>query len=161
MINICNACWEKWRSLMVDRDNYPGACPVALLFCCCSVAKSYPTLCEPMDCSVPGFCVFHHLLELAQTHVHWVSDAIQPSHSLSSPSPPAFSLSQNQGLFQCVGSSYQVAKILELQQWPWHLEFSKFLITSNPFWIHELEGCMNLYCSSEKNITLHLPWVYT
>ena len=60
-----------------------------------------PTLCNPMDCSMPGLPVRHHLLELAQTHVHRVSDAIQPSHPpLLSPSPPAFSLSQCQGLFQ-------------------------------------------------------------
>ena len=63
-----------------------------------------------MNCSTPGFPVFHYLAEFAQTHVHWVSDAIQPSHPLSSPSPPALNLSQNQGLFQWVSSSHQVAK---------------------------------------------------
>ena len=57
-------------------------------------------LCDPMNCSTPGFPVHHHLPELAHTHIHLVSDAIQPSHSLSSPSPPAFNLSQQQGLFQ-------------------------------------------------------------
>ena len=62
---------------------------------CCSVAQSCPTLCGPMDCSTPGFPVLHHLPELAQIHVHWVGDAIQPSHPLSSPSPPAFNLSQH------------------------------------------------------------------
>ena len=66
---------------------------------CCSVTQLYLTLCDPMDCSTPGFPVLHHLLELAQTHVHWVGDTIQPSHPLSSPSPPAFNLSQHQGLF--------------------------------------------------------------
>ena len=66
-----------------------------------------------MDCSPPGFPV-HQLLELAQTHVRRVGDAIQPSYSLSSPSPPAFNLSQNQGLLQRV-SSHQVAKVLEFQ----------------------------------------------
>ena len=80
-----------------------------------SVIHSCPTLCDPMDCSTPGFPVLHHLTELAQTHVHWVGDAIQPSHPLSSPSPPAFNLSQHQGLFQWVASSHQVAKVLELQ----------------------------------------------
>ena len=65
-----------------------------------SVAQSCPTLCDPMDCSMPGFPVHRQLPELAQTHVHRVSDAIQPSHPLSSPSPPAFTLSQHQGLFQ-------------------------------------------------------------
>ena len=66
------------------------------------VAQSFLTHCNPMDCSTPGFPVLHHLLEFTQTHVHWVGDAIQPSHPLSSPSPPAFSLSQHQGLFQWV-----------------------------------------------------------
>ena len=67
------------------------------------------------DCSTPGFPVHHQLPELAKTHVHWVSDAIQPSHPLLSPFPPAFSLSWHQGLFQWVSSSHQVAKVLELQ----------------------------------------------
>ena len=66
-----------------------------------------------MDCSTPGLPVHHQLLKLAQTNVHWVSDAIQPSHPLSSPSTPAFNLSQNQGLFQWVSSSHQMAKVLE------------------------------------------------
>ena len=64
---------------------------------------------------MPGFSVRHYFPEFAQTHVHWVSDNIQPSPPLSSPSPPAFSLSQHQGLFQWIGSSQQVAKVLELQ----------------------------------------------
>ena len=68
-----------------------------------------------MDCSMPSFPVHHKLPELAQTHVHQVSDAIQPSHPLSSPSPPAFNLSQPQGLFKWVNSSHEVAKVLELQ----------------------------------------------
>ena len=78
-------------------------------------AQSCPTLCNPKDCSMPGFPVHHQLLELAQTHVHRVSDAIQPFHPLSSPSPPAFNLSQHQGLFQWVSSLHQVAKVLEFQ----------------------------------------------
>ena len=68
-----------------------------------------------MDCSTPGFPVHHQLPKLTQTHVHRVGDAIQPSHPLSSPSSPAFSLSEHQGLFQGVSSSHQVAKVLELQ----------------------------------------------
>ena len=71
-----------------------------LFFQFSSVAQSCPTLCDPMDCSTPGFPVHQQLLELTQTHVHWVGDAIQSSHPLSSPSPPNFSLSQHQGLFQ-------------------------------------------------------------
>ena len=79
------------------------------------VAHLCLTLYDPMDCSTPGFPVHHQLPELAQTHVHRVGDAIQPSHPLSSPSPPAFNLSQNQGLFQWVSSSHQVAKGLKFQ----------------------------------------------
>ena len=67
-----------------------------------SVAQLCLTLCDPMDCSTPGLPVHHQLPEFTQTHVHWVSDAIQPSHTLLSPSPPTFNLSQHQGLFQCV-----------------------------------------------------------
>ena len=80
-----------------------------------SVTQLCPTLCDPMDCTMPGFPVHHQLPEFAQTHAHWVSDAIQPSHPLSSPSPPAFKLFQHQGLFKWVSSSHQVAKVLELQ----------------------------------------------
>ena len=80
-----------------------------------SVAQSCPTLCDPMNCSMPGFPVHHQLLEPTQTHVHQVSDAIQPSYLLSSPSPPAFSLPQHQGLFQGVTSAHKVTKVLELQ----------------------------------------------
>ena len=71
------------------------------------VAQSCLTLCDPMDCSTLGFLVHHQLQELTQTHVHGVSDAIQPSYPLSSPSPPAFNLSKHQGLFQWVSSSHQ------------------------------------------------------
>ena len=81
---------------------------------CCSVTQLCLTLCDPVDCSMPGFPV-HHLTELAQTHVHQVSDAIKPFHSLSSPSPPTFNLSEHQGLFQLVHSSHQVAKVSKLQ----------------------------------------------
>ena len=85
-----------------------------------SVAQLCPTLCNPMtlqlhDCSMPGHPVHHQLPEFTQTHVHQVSDAIQPSHPLSSPSPPAPNPSQHQGLFQRVNSSHEVAKVLEFQ----------------------------------------------
>ena len=99
-----------------------------LLFVC-SVTQSCPTLCNPMDCYTLGFPVLHHLPELAQTHVHWVGDAIQPSCPLSSPSPPVFNLPQHQGLFQGVSFLYQAAKVLELQlqhqsfQWIFRTDF--------------------------------------
>ena len=87
--------------------------------CCCLVTKSCLTLCDFMDCQSPGFSVLHYLLEFAQTHVHRVCDAIQPSRPLLSPFPPAFNLSQHQGLFQWVSSSNQVAKVeLQLQHQP-------------------------------------------
>ena len=82
-----------------------------------------------MDCSTPGFPVHHQPPEPSQTHVHWVGDVIQPSHPLLSPSPPAFNLSQHQGLFQWVSSSHQVAKVLEFQlqhlffQWIFRTDF--------------------------------------
>ena len=83
--------------------------------CChCSVTKSHLSL-WPLDCSMPSSPVLHYLPEFAQIHVHWVSDAIQLSHFLLSPSNPALKLSQHQGLFQWVSSLHQVAKVLELQ----------------------------------------------
>ena len=80
-----------------------------------SVTQSCLTLCNSMDWSIPGLPVHHQLPEFTQNHVHWVSDAIQPPHPLSSPSPSAFNLSQHQGLFKWVSSSHQVAKVLEFQ----------------------------------------------
>ena len=80
-----------------------------------SVARSCPTLCDPMNRSMPGLPVHHQLPEFTQTHVHRVGDAIQPSHPLSSPSPPALNPSQHQSLFQWVNSSHEVAKVLEFQ----------------------------------------------
>ena len=102
-----------------------------------SVTQSCLTLCDSMDCSTPGFPVYHQLLELAQTHVHQVSDAIQPSHPLSSPSP-ASNLSQHQGLFQWVSSSHQMTKVLENQlqhqsfQWIFRTSFLWDLLLWSP-----------------------------
>ena len=95
--------------------------------CGCSVTEMYLALCEPMDCSTSGLPVHHQFLAFAQTHVHWVCDAIQPSHPLSSPSPPAFNLFQHQGLFKWVSSSHQVAKVLEF-----------FSFSISPQWILDL-----------------------
>jgi len=82
------------------------------ILCYCSLAKSCPTLCDPMDCSTPGFPVLHYLPEFAQTHAHWVGDAIQPPHPLL---PPFLLPFRNIRFLHWVGSSHQVAKILELQ----------------------------------------------
>ena len=80
-----------------------------------SITQSCPTLSDSMDYSMPVFRVHHQLPDPAQTHVHRVSDAIQPSHPLSSPSPPTLSLTQHQDAFQCISSSHQMVKVLELQ----------------------------------------------
>ena len=108
-----------------------------LLCYCCSVTQLCPTLCNPMDCSTPGSPVLHFFPEFAQTHVHSVNYAIQPSHPGLAPSPIALNLSQHQGLFQWVGSLYQVPKVLELQlqhqifQWIFRVDlFEDWLVWS-------------------------------
>ena len=88
------------------------------------VDQSCPTLCDPMDCSMPGLPVHRQLSEFNQTHVHWVGDTIQPSHPLSSPSPSAFNLSQHQGLFKWVNSSIR---------WPKYWSFSFSISPSNEY----------------------------
>ena len=87
----------------------------------------------PMDCSTPGLPVYHQLPELAQTQVHWVGDAIQPSYPLPSPSPTALNLSQNQGLFQWVCSVHQVAKVQELQLL--HQSFQRVFLSFRIDWL--------------------------
>ena len=124
-----------------------------------SVTQSCPTLCNPMDCSMSGFPIPYELPELAQTHVHWVSDAIQPSHPLSSPSPPAFNLSQHQGLFRWISSAHQLAKVLEFQ--PQHQFFHEYsgLISFRMNWLDLLvvQGTLKSlqYHSSKASILLH------
>ena len=107
-----------WKIILCQRGILKGANSALLqsCCCCCSVAKLYPT-CDPMNCSTPGSPVLYYLPEFAQIHIHWASDAIQPSHSLLSPSPPTFHLSQDQSLFQWVSSSHR---------WPkyWGFSFS-------------------------------------
>ena len=108
-----------------------------LLVFSCSV-MSCSTLCDPINCSIPGFPVLHCLPELAEIHFRWVSDAIQQSHPLSPASSPALSPSQHQGLFQWVGSWHQVAKVLEhwLQhqsfQWIFRVDFLKDWLVWSP-----------------------------
>ena len=103
-----------------------------------SVTQSCPTFCNPIDCNMPGFPVHHELPELAQTHVHWVGDAIQPSHTLPPSSPFAFNLSQHQGLFQWVGSWHQVARVLkhlrQSFQWIFRVDWFDLLQTFRIDW---------------------------
>ena len=114
-------CWTKRGSWRFRNGGQKGCCAQefhrALLGSVqfSSVTQSCPTLCDPMNRSTPGLPVHHQLPEFTQTHLHWVGDAIQPSHPLSSSSPPAPNPSQHQGLFQWVNSSHEVAKILEFQ----------------------------------------------
>ena len=134
------ACWE-WLPLTVQRERKAGEVIkgyakifqkilktiISVQFS--SITESCPTLCDPMDCSTPGLPVHHQLPEFTQTHILSVRDAIQPSHPLSSPSPPALNLSHHQGLFKWVSSSHQVAKVLEFQlqhqflQWIFRSDF--------------------------------------
>ena len=114
----------------------------------------------PMDCSTPGLPVHHQLSELAQTHVHQVGDAIQPSHPLSLPSPPAFNISQHQGLFRWVGSSHQVAKVLEFQfqhqSFQWYSGLISFRI--NLFDLFAVQGTLKSllqHHSSKASVLWH------
>ena len=91
--------------------------------------------CNPMDCSMPGLLVHHQLPEFTRTHVHWVGDAIQQSHPLSSPSLPAFNLSQHQGLFKWVSSFHQVAKVLEFQLQHQYFQWHSGLISFRMDWL--------------------------
>ena len=132
-----------------------------MLFQFSSVAQSYLTLCDPMNCSTPGLPVHHQLLGFTQTHVHRVGDAIQPSHPLLSPPPPAPNPSQHQGLFQRVNSSHEVAKVLEFQ--PQHQSFQwtprTDLLDSHNSWVWVPQGLtkkwrlMNIQC-----ITARVNW---
>ena len=160
--------WCIWVSVFTSTKILTYSC-----YCCyCSVAKLCPTLCDPMECSTSGFPVPYHLLKFVQTHIHWVGDAIQPSHPLLSTSPPALNLSQCQDLFQWVSSLHQMAKVVELQlqhqsfQWIFRVDFlwltalisllSKRLsrvFSSNTIWMHQFFYMVQLshpYLTTEK-----------
>ena len=117
-----------------------------------STAQSCPTLCNPMDWNMPGFSV-HQLPEHTQTHVHCAGDVIQPSYLLSSPSPPAFNLSQHQGLFQWVCSSHQVAKGLEFQLQHQSFKWNSGLISFRIDWLDLLAVQGSL-----KRLLQHHSW---
>ena len=140
-----------------------------------SVAQSCPNLCIPMDRSTPVLPVHHQLPEFIHTHVHWIGDAIQPSHLLSSTSPPAFNLSLHQGIFKWVSSLHQVAKVLEFQlQHQSFLEHSG-LIFFRMYWLDlpALQGILKsllqhhsskasvLRCSAFFIVQLSHPYVTT
>ena len=131
--------------------------------------------CRPMDCSMPGFAVYHQLPQLTQTQVHWASDAIQPSHPLLFPSPPSLNLSQNQGLFQRVSSLHQVAKVLEfwasasvlpmnIQDWfplgNW-LDFLALQGTFKSLLQHHSSKASIFWCSAFFIVQLLYPYITT
>ena len=139
----------------------PAYSPIPIKSCCFLVTKLCPTLCNPMDCSTPGFPVLHYLPEFAQTNGQWIGDAIQPSHSPSPTSPPALNVSQHQDLFQWVHFSHQVAKILELQLQPQSFRWVPLGLTglisfqskgisrvfsSTRIWKHQLFGVQSNLC---------------
>ena len=107
-----------------------------------------------MNCSTSGLPVHHQLLEFTQTHVHWVGDVIQPSHPLSSPSPPALNLSQHQNLFKWVSSSHQVAKVLEFQLQHQSLQWTPGLISYRMDCWLSLQSLLQ-YHSSKASILWH------
>ena len=133
--SIINFTWSNlikiynWQIILIIATRDGKMVSVYLFCCCCPVTQLCLSLCYPMDCSMPGLPAPHYLLEFVQVYVHWISDAIQQSHPLSSPSPPALNLSQHQGLFQWVSCWHQMAKILELQrqhqsfQWLFRADF--------------------------------------
>ena len=123
-----------------------------------SVAELCLPLCDPMNCSTPGLRVHHQLPELTQTHAHRVSDAIQSFHPLSSPSPPAFNLSQHQGLFQWVSSLHQVAKVLKLQHQSFQWIFRNDFFRINWFDLLAVQGTLKSifqHHSSKASILRH------
>ena len=140
-----------------------------------SVAQSCPTLCDPMNRSTPGLPVHHKHLEFTQTHVHRVSDAIQPSHPLSCPSPPAPNPSQHQSLFQSVSSSHEVAKVLEFQLQHHSFQRNPGLISFRMDWLDVLavQGTLKsllqyhsskasiLQCSAFFTVQLSHPYMTT
>ena len=142
---------------------------------CSSVAQLCPALCNPMGCSMPGFPVHHQLPEFTQTDVHQASDAIQPSHPLSSPSPPTFNLSQHQGLFQWVGSLHQVTKVLEFQLQHQSFQWTPRTISFRMDWLdllavqgtlesllqHHSSKASILQCSASFIVQLSHPYMTT
>ena len=124
---------------------------------CCSVDQSCLALCDPVDCSTPSSPVLHHLPEFAETQVPWVHDAIQPFGPLSSPSPPAFNPSQDQGFSQWLGSSHQVAKVLELQPPHQSLQWTD---CSNACSMWDMP--LQLFFSNRSSWTIYRCWtIYT
>ena len=140
-----------WQFFSMACFSYDGLTLERPLFC--SVTQSCLILCNPMDCTMQGFPVLHHLAEFVQTHTHWVSDTIQSSHPLSSPSPPALNLPQHQGLFQWVSSLHQVAKVLELQlqhqSFQWIFKYSNISFKTDWFDLLAVQGSLKSFLAPQ------------
>ena len=159
---LCSQCLRN-QSWIKDYIDFSSKIFVALslTFQSSSVTQRCPALCEPMDCSTLGFFVHHQLLQLTQTHVHWVGDAIQPSHPLSSPSPPAFSLSQTHWVF----SSESVLHI----RWPKYWSFSYSINLSNEYsglisfkmdWLDLLGTLKSLFQHHSSKASILWHWAF-
>ena len=136
---------------------------------CCSVTQSCPNLCNLVDCSMPGFPVLHCLPQFAQTHVRWVSDAIQPYYPLLPPSPPVLNLSQPRVLYQCVSSLQHLAKVMELQlqhqsfQWIFRVDFLQDLLaiqgTLKDILQHQFQS-INFWLSAFFMVQIWHPYIH-
>ena len=139
--------------------------------CCCSATQSCPTLCDLMVCSIPGFPVLYHFMEFVETHVHWVGNAIQPFRPLLSPSPPAFSLSQDQDFFpmnrlftsggHSIGASASAPVLpMNIQSWfPLGLSGLIYLLSKGPFKSllqHHSSKASILWCSTFFIVNSHI-----
>ena len=143
-VNFCCLVAKSCLTICDPKDfSLPGSSvlrisPARILVQFSSAPQSCLSLCDPTDCSTPGLPVHHQLLQFTQTHVHWVSDAIQPPHPLLSPSPPAPNFSQHQGLFKWVSSSNQLVKVLEFQlqhqsfQWTLRTDLLQDVLDGSP-----------------------------
>ena len=148
---ISSSFWTSYNTLYLDVVMWLSSTSVQSV-----QSLSCVRLCDSMDCSMPGFPVHHQLPESTHTHIHWVGDAIQPSHPLSSPSPPAFNLSQHQGLFKWVSSSHQVAKFPYTRcKWKWHVSLHDWPIKS--FMQNRLLCCFSFHWF-EANMHGHLGY---
>jgi len=154
---MCLILQQLSASALLQTSRNIGSVVVVVVFNCSVMPDN------PIDCSIPGFSVLHHLLELAQTHIHSVGDAIQPSRPLLSPSPPAFNLSQHQGLFQWVSSLHQVAKESELQlqhqsfQWIFREGLNVHNMISLTHWYSSM--CYLLYLG-EPRVEANSSWFH-
>ena len=141
-----------------------------IVYCCRLVTQSCPTLCDPMDCSMPGLPVLHHVLKLVQTHVHWVSDATQPSDPLSHHSSPAFSLSQHQDFFQRVNSAHASGSasvpLMNIQGWVLLgltalNSLQRILVPLKSLFQHHDSKVLILCCSAFFMVQLSQPYMTT